>query len=57
MAPPDSEILALIDKWMDHYDHLGTGSAASERMSMREWEEDRAKIVSLLTERKTGGAS
>lgn len=44
------EALAIIDKWMESYDHMGTGTSAVARMSEREWEEDRAKLAALIAE-------
>lgn len=41
-------ILAIIDKWMDGYDHMGCGDRQSERASEKEWAEDRQRIVSML---------
>lgn len=42
------EALAIIDKWMESYDHMGTGTSAVARMSEQEWEEDRAKLAALI---------
>lgn len=41
-------VMAIIDKWMINYDHIGTGSARSGQISEREWEEDRVKLLELL---------
>lgn len=44
----EGEALSIIDKWMDNYDHVGTGDRASARISEKEWEDDRRRLVAIL---------
>ena len=44
-------VMSIIDKWMDGYDHLGTGDdEAEEEDSRREWATDRAAIIAALAQ-------
>lgn len=42
------QVLAIIDGWMEGYDHWGTGTSKSARISQREWAQDRAELERLL---------
>jgi len=41
-------VMAIIDAWMEGYDFVGTGSSAAANAERKEWEKDRARILSAL---------